>query len=435
MTIDSTWLASFKEDVPCAFTPTVPFKAAAVFVDGQIKLMQSCPREPQTWDEFIHRQFARHLARHLERCDTVILAFDNYAEVPRAKSMTQVQRRRHLPPIPFAEHSELPCMVPEGEQWAQCIANRTFKARVIDLVLLRLPGLLLAGRPAKRLVVDYTQPVEYRFDPAGGLTRSELGDLEPLGEADVKFPRHADRHGALVVDSIDGDSVPIALRHHELCLRRGACPPRVCVYRMELKPPAPRPDPAQGKPAPKRKRAPTTYEYVHVQALYEGLLQATAQCAGRVLLPSHRGHEMAMLIALIGLTGTDFSRHLPQLSGRALFEYLPDLWGTLAAVFDPALDALTVPAAADRLVALLYRTKYPRHARARSGLGDVLAELRASPISERTKAALPSPARVLCTLRNTNWLLAYWTCERPPDPIQPAYGFRTDAAGRPEYDD
>jgi len=142
-----------------------------------------------------------------------------------------------------------------------------------------------------------------------------------------------------------------------------------------------------------------------------------------------------MLIALIGLTGTDFSRHLPQLSGRALFEYLPDLWGTLAAVFDPALDTLAVPAAADRLVALLYRTKYPRHARARSGLGDVLAELRASPISERTKAALPSPARVLCTLRNTNWLLAYWTCERPPDPIQPAYGFRTDAAGRPEYDD
>jgi len=92
MTIDSTWLQAFKEDVPCAFTPTVPFKAAAVFVDGQIKLMQSCPREPQTWDQFIHRQFARHLARHLERCDTVVLAFDNYAEVPRAKSMTQVAR-------------------------------------------------------------------------------------------------------------------------------------------------------------------------------------------------------------------------------------------------------------------------------------------------------------------------------------------------------
>lgn len=354
----------------------------------------------------------------------------------------QVQRRRHVPPVPFGEHSELPCMVPEGEHWAQCIANRTFKARVIDLVLLRLPHLLLAGLPSKRLVVDYTRPVEYRFVPAAGVQREELPDLEPLGEADVKFPRHAERYGALVVDSIDGDSVPIALRHHELCLRRGACPPRVCVYRMELKPPAPRPAAAgkaqDGKPPAetgKRKRAPHTYEYVNVHALYEGLLQAIGQCLGRVALPTHRRHEMAMLTALIGLTGTDFSRHLPQLSGRALFEYLPDLWGTLAAVFDPASDALHVPAAADRLVALIYRTKFPKHARSREGLAAVLAELLASPISQRTKAALPSPERVLCTLRNTNWLLAYWTCERPPDALQPCYGFRLDASGRPEYDD
>jgi hypothetical protein len=94
MTIDSTWLVSFKEDVPCAFTPAAPHRHSAVFVDGQIKLMQAAPREPMTWDEFIHRQFARHLSRHLEHCDTVILAFDNYAEVPRAKAMTQLKRRR-----------------------------------------------------------------------------------------------------------------------------------------------------------------------------------------------------------------------------------------------------------------------------------------------------------------------------------------------------
>jgi hypothetical protein len=431
MTIDSSWLISFKEDVPHAFTPAIPFRARAVYVDGQIKLMQTSPSEPQTWDQFIHRQFARHLARHLERCDTVILAFDNYAEVPRAKSMTQLKRRRHLPPCPFAEHSELPCMVPEGERWAASIANRTFKARVIDLVLLRLPHLLLHCRPAKRLVVDYTQPVEYRFDPERGLQREELADLEPLGEADVKFPRHADRHGALLVDSIDGDSVPIALMHHELCLRRGVCPPRVCVHRMELRAPQAAAPPAG---AGKRKRAPS-YEFVHVQALYEGLVQAVAQSAGRLVPPTHRLHEMAMLVALIALTGTDFSRNLPQISGRALFERLPDLWGTLAAVFNPERDALHVDAAADRLVSLIYRSKYPRHARATSGLAAVLDELAASSISARTKAALPGVPRVLCTLRNANWLVAYWTCERPPDPIQPAYGFRTDAAGRPEYDD
>lgn len=55
MTIDSSWLCAFKEDIPHAFTRKSPFHASAVFVDGQIKLMQAPPSEPQTWDKFIYR--------------------------------------------------------------------------------------------------------------------------------------------------------------------------------------------------------------------------------------------------------------------------------------------------------------------------------------------------------------------------------------------
>jgi hypothetical protein len=40
MTIDSSWLCAFKEELPHAFTPKRPFAPAAVFVDGQIRLMQ-----------------------------------------------------------------------------------------------------------------------------------------------------------------------------------------------------------------------------------------------------------------------------------------------------------------------------------------------------------------------------------------------------------
>lgn len=462
MTIDSTWLAAFKEDVPHAFTPAAPFRAGTVFVDGQIKLMQSQPSQPQTWDDFINRQFARHLSRFYERCDTVVLAFDNYAHVPRAKAMTQLKRQRPIPPCPFDEHAELPCTVPEGELWARCIGSRAFKARVIDLVLLRLPHLLLSTRPGKRLVVDYTRPVQYAFED-GRLQRTVLEDLDCLGEADVKFPRYAEMYASLLVDSIDGDSVAIALRHHELCLRRGQTPPRVCVYRMEIKHSPARASDAPAGPlrqiqpsrhsasgAPEsagplqpiaaakpagRARQPKTYEYVHIQSLYHGLMQAVAQSVGRVRLPTHQGHEMAMLLSLVGLTGTDFSRNLPQISGRTLFSYLPDIWVTLAAVFDPASDELQVELAADRLVALIYRTKYQKHVRARAGIADVLEELQASTISARTKESLPSAGRVACTLRNTNWLLAYWTCAPPPDPLQACYGFRTGASGRPEYAD
>jgi len=236
MTIDSTWLCAFKEELPHAFTKKRPFTPAAAFVDGQIRLMQGMQSEPQTWDDFIFRQFARHLQRIFEVCDVVVLAFDNYEHVPTAKCMTQLKRRRNVPPIPFSAHSELPCMVPEGERWTQCISNRTFKGRVIDLVILRLPALLLHLKPGRRFIVDYQDPVEYRFNPeTNQIQRRALEGFPPLGEADLKFVRHASMHGSLLVDSIDGDSIPIALMHHEAELRKGLPPPNVAVYRLELK--------------------------------------------------------------------------------------------------------------------------------------------------------------------------------------------------------
>jgi hypothetical protein len=293
MTIDSSWLHAFKEEAPHAFTARQPFCPRAIFVDGQIKLMQGFQREPLTWDQFIHRQFERHLQRCFETCDTVILAFDNYAHVPRAKCMTQAKRRKHVPQISFSEHAELPCMVPEGEHWTQCIANRTFKARVIDLVLLRLPPLLLPPGEAhakKRLIVDYGEPLEYRYDTHERRVRCapfEAG-LAALGEADIKFARYADRFRKLMVDSIDGDSIPIALLHFERRLRTQSDPPQVSVYRMEL-------GAGAGVAGTKRKaaegQAPETgagtqrvtdtkqkakrkpYEYVNIPALYESLRQ------------------------------------------------------------------------------------------------------------------------------------------------------------------
>ncbi len=435
MTIDSSWLCAFKEELPHAFTPKRPFAPAAVFVDGQIRLMQGHQSEPQTWDDFIFRQFARPLARSYEAgCDCVVLAFDNYEHVPRAKCMTQAKRRRHLPVLPFSTASELPCMVPEGERWAQCIANRVFKTRVIDLVLLRLPAVLLTGHARRRLIVDYQAPVEYRFED-GRVGCAPLEGLPALGEADIKFARFADRFGRLSVDSIDGDSVPIALMHHERCLRQGRPPPLVSIYRMELKTResgGKRGTDGEAKAAKKPARA---YEHVDVHALYEGLMQAIAQSSGRIRSPTHAGHEMAMLIALIALTGTDFTRSLPQLSGRTLYGWLPDIWPALMAAYQPAAARLDDRRAADELVALLYRTKFERHAAGAGDLTGVLSALQRSALSARVRDSLPSAARVACTIRNANWVLAYWTCEPAPDPIQPAYGFRLQAGGCPEYDD
>ncbi len=59
MTIDTAWLACFKEEAPSAFTPRAPFHASAVFSDGQIRLMQNAPEGPQTWNNYIfNRSFS-----------------------------------------------------------------------------------------------------------------------------------------------------------------------------------------------------------------------------------------------------------------------------------------------------------------------------------------------------------------------------------------
>jgi len=85
---------------------------------------------------------------------------------------------------------------------------------------------------------------------------------------------------------------------------------QICIYRMKLNAPgegaAKKRKEAGGKPAGKE------YEYVNVHLLYTALRSATLQCVGRVHMPTLVGHEMAMLTCLIALTGTDFSRGLPQ---------------------------------------------------------------------------------------------------------------------------
>ena len=460
MTIDSSWLHAFKEDAPHAFTNTIPFRPRAIFVDGQIKLMQGFQREPLTWDQFIHRQFTRHLQKWFEVSDIIVLAFDNYEHVPRAKCMTQAKRRKNVPQIPFSEHSELPAMVPEGDRWTQCIANRAFKTRVIDLVLLRLPQILLTSgedHQRKRLIVDYQEPREFAYDAHEGRVKSEvLMGMPALGEADVKFARYTELYDNLLVDSIDGDSVPIALMHLERALRSTTPQriPRIAIYRMELhlvktertagvkRGAAGNDDPEVAR----SKRERRTYEFVHINALHTLLKQAIAQSTGRVTSPTHAGHEMAMLVALIALTGTDFTRNLPQISGKTMFSLLPDIWGALSMAFDPSRDSLRVEPTLDVLVAHLYCTKFPNHLKriikqdGAPALDAVLTELRGAPkIGQRLRDSLPSKERVACTVRNANWLLKYWGCTSdnplPPDPVQPEYGFCRLANGATEYAD
>lgn len=464
MTIDTSWLSSFKEDIPSAFTQYSPINGVqTIFSDGQIRLMQSPPQQSQTWDEYIRKRFLfwyGSLIKDHPNARTLVIAFDNYEKVPSAKSMTQTNRRKHVQPLPFSSSSPLPCMVPEGETWMQAMCNRAFKNKVIDMLTLRLPGLLCFAHKHVEVIIDYTVPVKYKWDEkVGDVVSQELTDMPALGEADVKFTRWCEKYDRVVVDSIDGDCIPIALLHHERMLQQDEEQtrriPRVAVYRMCLATEASkeakkmadasaktkRKKDEEGKDVVKEKKHnPREYEYVYIHALYVGVINMIRQSIMSLRIISHQRHEMHMLVALIALTGTDFSRHLPLVSGRFVFENLGQLWVPLCMAYDCSKRLMKTEVALHNVVSKIYALKFCKHlggAESTPRCDSVLGKIKDSKLSVRTKGNIPSMERLHTTILNCNWVLQYWQCdpETCPDALGAEdYGY-VQEGGKVNYKD
>jgi hypothetical protein len=216
-----------------------------------------------------------------------------------------------------------------------------------------------------------------------------------MGEADVKFTRYADMYAKLQIDSIDGDTIPIALNHYEKRLQDGT-PLEMSVYRMELK--------TEDDTKKRKKGDRRTYEYVSIPALHAVLHDAVRQCTGRVVMPACEGHEIRMLVSLIILTGTDFSRNLPGVSGQYVFGLLSSLWTPLVMAYNSSTGQLRIEDAV-RLIVSIYASKYEKHAGGARSMDELHARIRASKLSERTKESFPSPNRIYTTVRNVNWVL------------------------------
>jgi hypothetical protein len=90
MTIDSGWVRNFKELAPQAFTQTCPFDPKVAYINGMPLLMVSEGRL-QNWGDFVRSNYARSIIRYFRLgCEAVVIAFDDYDHVPKAKSITQV---------------------------------------------------------------------------------------------------------------------------------------------------------------------------------------------------------------------------------------------------------------------------------------------------------------------------------------------------------
>jgi len=222
----------------------------------------------------------------------------------------------------------------------------------------------------------------------------------------------------MAADAIDGDFVPIALLS-------GPWPTAICRLMV-------------GGDVGTR-----ATEWVDAGLLRSGISLAIFQTAVPPLVP-WRDWQLHCLVALIALTGTDYSRNLPLVKPKKLWAVLPSVLPALIQSFrqESMLEAanstpqLDVQAAMDLLVPTIYRGLMRTHFSPadQGSFETTMAKLRASRLGSRTKQLLPSDARAGCTIRNANFILQYWS-GKSPQSIAREFGFRESASGCVEWDE
>ena len=416
MTIDSGWVQHLKRECPAAFRPTLSTRPTVWFVDGQIKLMKG--EWVNTWELFIQRQFFDTIDRAFEHnASVVVLGFDDYTHVPLCKSMTQRARNVKQAVFSFNEHNEMPRVPPND--WASCMRNRYFKSQVVAMVVRNVQRQY--KNHDKTVIIDWMGPpvVLGRALELDGreLPPAVLDPAARRGECDVKALAWS-HFGALVVQSTDGDFVPLALVHCEQYTDR-----QVFLERIETK----------ISTSAKRTALGTTkrrMEYVcmrelcaHVQSVMK---QHTAPC-----------RAFAVLVAL---TGCDFSQSMPAIGPAKM-------WGAHALINPLDLESEHGVLGA---IASAYQFNFSRHIRtlpqvqirdamttdtARAMYERVASAIRNNvAVAQKTKDAIWPAKDATRHARNVLWTLQYWsTLGRWPDPMQEKFGFSIDAKGHCAY--
>ena len=390
MTIHSDWSRLMHQECPDAFTKKVPQGAAPSVgvIDGHLQLM-SLHSGLQTWERFAQYLFVKPiLTLFAEGCARVVLCFDCYTYVPVYKAITQQKRCSRMTEIKtFQSHWDLPSCIPSDPM--AYLMNRHFKLKVIDKVLELLPTLLTLA-VGQTLMVDYKSVVEYTA--ADNWIPRPVPDLVPLGESDIKFCRYVTQYGNALVHAIDGDYIAIALLYYS---KIAATPHnRIYIYRQL----AVLQDGSQKRAQPGAGTPKKVMCWLNIQRVHEALGEIV--CGAGFKGTAENAVQAAVHLMLCA--GTDFSRGLPLVGPRRLWELLPKITSAMSHGNED------VKAFADNVVAPLYAETYAKHATWGGSLTGVLQDLQASVLAKRTKERFPSQDQVLVTLLNVNWVMQYW---------------------------
>ena len=410
MTIDSGWVQILKKGCPAAFARDLGVTPTTWFIDGQIKLMKGA--WVVTWDMFIKHQFIDTIDRAFDHgASVVVLGFDDYTHVPVCKSMTQRKRSMQQAAFTFNDKCGMPALPPED--WGSAMRNRYFKSQVVNLVV----------RNLKRHYADHGRTVILDWmGPPVVLGRAlELDErtlpevvLHPdarRGECDIKALAWA-TWGPLVVQSTDGDFVPLALIH---C---AASPlSHVVLERIETKVAAAGKRDSAG-------RAKRQMEFVCMRALCGHVYET---------LGTHE-NPCRTFAALVALTGCDFSQSMAAIGPSKLWAARSLLRNLDLASEHGLLNSVT----------MAYQYNFSKHIRALphtavTALRDTDASVHAYDhvygaivrnvcVAQKTKSAMNKPHTMLRHVRNVMWTLEYWSkLALWPDPMQEKFGFSADA--------
>ena len=474
MTIHSDWARLLHDECPDAFHERIP-KAVRFdvgVIDGHLQLM-SLNSNFSSWEQFLLAVFVRPIQRLFDAgAPIVVLCFDAYDQVPAYKSMTQLKRCSRIAPcVSFTADEALPEEIPEATM--EHLMNRSFKLKVVQLALQQVPRMLqttLASAPERRLVLDYKSTVEY--SGRTGMVPRRLDDMVPMGESDVKYVRYVERYGNALVHAVDGDYMAIALLYYA----RGGVRDdnRIFVFRQRstLHPTKkdtkkrnreeeeeveesgdddlPRSSSTsttttttttahhhsssssnnKNKNTRKinKKRASPPKCWVDMQLLFVTIAESMRQ-SGVNDTSENATVQAAVLLMLCA--GTDFSRPLPLLGPKRLWEYLPMVANDLVRGVPLLLGEetpLELSTLCDSVVGAIYRLVFSNHVPVSvpKTLSDVLKHLKHhSRLADITRSRLPSEAQVRVTLQNVGWVMAYWTAinRAVPTPLDGSQGF------------
>ena len=419
----------------------VPCKT--IFIDAQIQLMKSFVKEDESsWREFIHCTFMVPIADFHQRYNTVIVCFDNYQYVLIFKSIEQSKRvagSASTDTFQFKAGDALPDMPHAQKIWVQALQNRSFKSNIISLIASRMAAEYVPPRRAMTLVIDFVNATRIDFHTQGA-THAILENMKPTGESDVKFMRYVPLFGNMCVDSIDSDVLLIAALYVSRNSYRGNL--YVRRYKIRLLPlkcdkgDKKRKIGEDAEPAPAEKKC-LEYNIIHInllmQVLHTCMTLASAQNANELPTPTAPSHLTAMLSFMVLLCGCDYSKKLPRICVKSLWDNFEVVVLAMLACTSYSNNLFSVNAqqSIDGLIASLYTRIYTKHvgistSSPHNTMQTVLTRLHASTLSEKTKLELPTHLSLRTTLRNIEWAINYWSIENgdPACPIDGTHGFQ-----------